>query len=407
VIKAIAQIALGIIAAIGGFVDIGDLVFNSQAGALFGYQLLWAIPIGVVGIMIFAEMSGRVAAIARKANFELVTEHYGPRLALATLVASLVLSGLTLAAELGGVGLVLNLFFDVTPQTFMLIGVAIIAAASWFLSFGAIERIFGYGGLLLLVYVVAAVHLDPDWSAVGGGFVPESQSSSLYWYFVVGLVAAALMPYEIYFYSSGAIEEEWTEKDLHVNRLNAIVGYGIGALLSVGIMMVAAQVLHPAGVEADSIGTVALAAQVPFGETGLVLALLGILFALGGASVDTCFSSAYNLAQHQGWEWGKRKGHRGAPRWTVTWLVFYAVGYAIVVTGVDPVQLTEYAVLLSVIALPLTYLPILLVANDRAIMGEHANGAFARTMGWGYFGVICVLTVAAPVLLFATNGGGG
>jgi manganese transport protein len=407
VIKAIAQIALGIIAAIGGFVDIGDLVFNSQAGALFGYQLLWAIPIGVVGIMVFAEMSGRVAAIARKPNFQLVTEQYGRRLALATLIASLVLSGLTLAAELGGVGLVLNLFFDVTPQTFMLIGVAVVAAASWFLSFGAIERIFGYGGLMLLVYVAGAVHLHPDWTAVGQGFVPESQSSSLYWYFVVGLVAAALMPYEIYFYSSGAIEEEWTEKDLHVNRLNAIIGYGIGALLSVGIMALAAQVLHPTGVVAESIGTVALAAQVPFGDTGLVLALLGILFALGGACVDTCFSSAYNLAQFNGWAWGKRKGHRGAPRWTVTWLVFYAIGYAIVATGVDPVQLTEYAVVLSVIALPLTYLPIMLVANDRAVMGEHANGAFARTIGWVYFGVICVLTIAAPVLLFATNGGGG
>src|SRR6185369_2294142 len=141
--KKITQIALGIIAAIGGFVDIGDLVFNTQAGAVFGYQLLWAIPVGVLGIMIFAEMSGRVAAIAHKANFELVTEHYGSRLALATLIASLILSGLTLAAELGGVGIILQLFFDATPQTFMLIGTAVIAAMAWYLKFGWIERIFG------------------------------------------------------------------------------------------------------------------------------------------------------------------------------------------------------------------------------------------------------------------------
>ena len=82
-VKKVFQIALGIIAAIGGYVDIGDLVFNVQAGARFGYQLLWAIPLGVVGIMVFAEMSGRVAAVAKKANFELVKERYGPRLALA------------------------------------------------------------------------------------------------------------------------------------------------------------------------------------------------------------------------------------------------------------------------------------------------------------------------------------
>lgn len=82
--KKLLQIALGIIAAIGGYLDIGDLVFNVQAGARFGYQLLWALPVGLVGIMVFAEMSGRVAAIAKKANFELVGERYGRRLATAT-----------------------------------------------------------------------------------------------------------------------------------------------------------------------------------------------------------------------------------------------------------------------------------------------------------------------------------
>ncbi|HWI22759.1 MAG TPA: hypothetical protein VNT22_09120, partial [Baekduia sp.] len=66
--KKVLQIALGIIAAIGGYLDIGDLVFNTQAGALYGYQLLWALPVGLLGIMVFAEMSGRVAAIAKKAN---------------------------------------------------------------------------------------------------------------------------------------------------------------------------------------------------------------------------------------------------------------------------------------------------------------------------------------------------
>jgi manganese transport protein len=406
-VKRVWQLALGIIAAIGGFVDIGDLVFNVQAGAQFGYRLLWAVPVGVLGIMVFAEMSGRVAAVAGRANFQLVRERYGPRLALLTLIASLVLSGLTLAAELGGVGLVLQLFFDVTPQTFMLVGVLAIAAAAWFLPFGAIERIFGYGGLALLVYVVAGVHLGPDWAAVGDGFVPEVHSSALYLYFLVGVMASAMMPYEIYFYSSGGVEEGWEEKDLGTNRVNAIVGYGLGALLAIALMVVAAEVLLPAGVEPSSIGTAVLAAQIPFGQVGLVLAVVGIAFAVGGAAIDTCFSSAYNLAQYKGWRWGKREGRRGAPQWTKTWLAFFAGGYAVIATGLDPIELTEYAVVLSVIALPLTYLPILLVAGDRSVMGRHVNGVLARCLGWGYFALICVLAVAAPVLLIATNGGGG
>ena len=68
----IFQIALGILAAIGGFVDIGDLVFNTAAGATFGYQLVWVIPIGVVGIIVYSEMCGRVAAVSEKAVFDVV-----------------------------------------------------------------------------------------------------------------------------------------------------------------------------------------------------------------------------------------------------------------------------------------------------------------------------------------------
>jgi Mn2+/Fe2+ NRAMP family transporter len=285
--------------------------------------------------------------------------------------------------------------------------VAVVTLAAILLPFEAIERIFGYGGLALLVYAVAAVDLHPDWSRVAHGFVPAAQSSSLYAYFAVGLVAAALMPYEIYFYSSGAIEEHWTRSDLTVNRLNAVIGYGLGGLLSVSLMVVAAQVLLPAGVDPGTLGTVALAAQVPYGELGLIVAMVGMLFALGGAAIDTCFSGAYNLAQLLGWRWGKDQGIRRARKWHITVLVLFLGGYGVVATGIDPVELTEYAVVLSVIALPLTYWPILRAAGDRELMGDKANGLLTRTLGWAYFGLICVLTVAAPVLLIATNGGGG
>ena len=403
--KKILQIALGIISAIGGFVDIGDLVFNAQAGAVFGYQLLWAIPVGVLGIMLFAEMSGRVAAVAGMANFDLIHDRYGRRLGLATLVASVLLSLLTLAAEIGGIGLVLQLFFDVSDQAFMLIGVLVLAISALLMSFGAIERVFGYGGLALLVYVIAAVHLDIDWGRFGDGLVPQAPSSALYAYFVVGLIAAALMPYEIYFYSSGAVEEGWREKDLGVNRANAILGYGLGGLLAVGIMVTSAQVLLPRGIEAESIGTTILSAAVPFGLTGLILASVGIMFAVGGAAIDTGFSGAYNIAQYFGWRWGKE--HRRTPRWRLTWLGMFAAGYALIATGLDPVQLTEYAVVLSVLAMPLTYLPVVLASSDRELMGEHVNGPVTRILGWLYFAVVCVLAVAAPILLVITNGGGG
>jgi manganese transport protein len=405
-VKAVFSIALGVIAAIGGFVDIGDLVFNAQAGSSVGTPALWATPVGVVGIMVFAEMSGRIVAVSKKPNFVLVKERYGPRLSLFTLVASLVLTVLTLGAELGGLGFALNYFFDVSVNFFVLVALFAVGATIYFLPFGGIERVFGYFGLALLVYVAASVKLDPDWGEIGRGFVPEAHSAAVYWYFVVGLIAAALMPYEIYFYSSGAVEEGWDPSDMTVNRANAFVGFGLGGLISVGILVASAQVFKPAGISPTSLGSVALIAQQPYAELGLILALIGILFAVGGATVDTAFSAAYNLAQHQGWKWGKRFRLLDEPRFTLSLAGFLLAGFAIAQTGVDPVELTEYAVIFSIPVLPLTYLPILLVGNDREVMGAHVNGPLARTIGWFYFALICLLALAAPILFVATNGGG-
>ncbi|MEA2346692.1 MAG: hypothetical protein QOG62_479 [Thermoleophilaceae bacterium] len=405
--KRVLQLALGIIAAIGGFVDIGDLVFNAQAGAKFGYAPLWAVPIGVVGIIVLSDMSGRVAAITKKPNFVTVKESYGRRVSLAALVASLILTLLTLAAELGGLAFVLNYVFDVSVGFFVLVGVILMLLASWFLSFHMIERLFGYGGLCLLVFAVAAVQMNPDWGAVAQGFIPSGQGSLLYWYVVVGLMLAAFMPYEIYFYSSGAIEEDWSAEDLGIERANATLGFTLGGLLAVAILVAAAQTLRPAGITPESIGDIALVPQTPFGAWGLALALIGIFFAVGGATIDTAFSSAYNLAQYQGWKWGKKEGMTTARRWSAALLGAFGIGFAIASTGVDPVRLTEYAVILSAAVMPLTFYPIVRLAGDRSVMGDHASGPFARTVGWLYFSLICVLSVVAPVLLILTNGGGG
>jgi manganese transport protein len=76
-VKKIFAIALGILAAIGGFVDIGDIVFNVQAGAMFGYELLWAVVLGVGGIITYAEMCGRVAAVSERAVFDAVRKRLG------------------------------------------------------------------------------------------------------------------------------------------------------------------------------------------------------------------------------------------------------------------------------------------------------------------------------------------
>jgi manganese transport protein len=408
-VKKVFSIALGIIAAIGGFVDIGDIVFNVAAGAAFGYQLLWAVVVGVGGIITYAEMCGRVAAVSEKAVFDVVRERLGFTAGLVTLVAGQLVNLLTLAAEIGGVALTLQLLSGLSYRLLLVLAVLALFVVLWAMPFSWIERVFGYGGLCLLVFVVAAIKLHPDWASVAQGFVPSTGTgdSVVYAYYVVGLIGAAMIPYEVYFYSSGAVEERWTPKDLGVNRANVLIGYSLGGLLSFALMISAGALLLPRGIQPDLLGTVGLVAASPIGQVGLILALVGTLFAVSGAAIDSAFSGGYNVAQFFGWEWGKYRHNVGAPRFTIAWIVMLALGFLIVVTGVDPILVTEFSVIFAVVALPLTYLPILLVANDRAYMGRYANGVLANVFGGLYFVIILVIAIVAIPLLIASNMGQG
>jgi Mn2+/Fe2+ NRAMP family transporter len=406
-VKSILKIALGIIAALGGFLDIGDLVFNTQAGALYRYDLLWAVALGTLGIGVYAEMCGRVAAVTGRPVFDVIRMRMGFGLGLGALIASTIVNLLTVAAELGGLAIVLQLLFDAEFSLFVVLAAIGLAVVVALLPFGGIERLFGYCGLMMLVFVATAIHQGPDWGEVAHGFVPSIADSTLYLYFVVGVFAAALMPYEVHFYSSGAVEEGWDKSNLRENRLNAIIGYGLGGILACALVVVSGYLFHPVGVDPSDLGTAALPAQGAFGETGLLLALGGILFCVGGAAVDSSFAASYNLAQFLGWEWGRYRGPQKAPRFTASWLLFLFLAMLIVLTGINPVDITEYSVVLAVVALPLTYFPILMIAGDRSFMGEHANGRISTTLGWVYFAVIVILALAAIPLLLITNGGGG
>jgi manganese transport protein len=409
-LRNVLAVALGILSAIGGFVDIGDLVFNMQAGATFGFQLLWAVVIGVIGIVVYSEMCGRVAAVAKRPVFDLVRERTGFSAGLATLVASEIVNLMTCAAEIGGVAICLKLLAGLPYRLLIVVGVAALIVCVWRLPFEWIERVFGYLGLCMLVFAVAAIKLHPDWGKVAHGFVPGSHSGGstlVYLYFVVGLLGAAMTPYEVYFYSSGAVEDGWGPNELGLNKVTAMIGYGLGGFLSFALMIVAGVLFLPRGIDPEFLGTPALAAGDTLGQVGLLLALVGILFAVGGAGIETCFAGAYNVAQFFGWRWGKFEPKARASRFTLSWLVIFTLAMLVVMTGYDPVKLTEYSVIFSVVALPLTYLPILLIANDRTYMGSHLNGRLANALGVVYFVIILAIAVAAIPLMLVTNGGQG
>jgi manganese transport protein len=408
----VLELFLGILTAMGGFVEVGELTFALNAGSRFGYQLLWVVALGTLGIMVFGEMSGRVAAVKHQAVFGLVRERVGMRAGLLTLIAATAVCVLTCAAEIGAIALIWNLLSGWPYRGLLLLVLAGLVVIVWAVPFKWIERIFGLGGLMMIVFMVLAMRLYPDWSQVAAGFVPrwpeiEPGDGPLFAYMAVALFSSILLPYETYFYASGAIEDHWKPADVSVNRIVVIVGFGLGALLALSLVITGHLAFGPRDIEAVTPGTAALPMGDTLGRLAVWIALLGMLFAFAGAAIETCLSCAYNLAQFFGWPWGKYRAPSAAPRFTLAWALVFAFASAIVLTGVDPVQVVEYSIVFSVVILPLSYFPLLTVAGDRAVMGQYANGRLSRTLGWGFFGLVSLAALAAIPLMLATHGGKG
>jgi Mn2+/Fe2+ NRAMP family transporter len=407
--KNVFAVALGILTAIGGFLDIGDLVTNSVVGSRFGLALVWVVPVGVLGICLFANMAGRVAAVSGRATFEIIRERLGPRAAAANLGASFFINLMTVTAEIGGVALALQLASDVGPRLWMPVAAFGVWIVIWRVRFSIMENVTGVVGLCLIIFAVAVFLLGADWAILAhqavAPEVPETESQATYWYFAIALFGAAMTPYEVFFFSSGAVEERWTVKDLGTSRLNVLVGFPLGGILSVAIAAGAAVVLLPAGIRVTSLSQVVTPVVAAGGKLALAFAIVGILAATFGAALETTLSSGYTLAQFLGWAWGKFRRPAEAARFHVVMMVALLVGTAVLFTGIDPILVTEYSVVFSAIALPLTYLPILIVANDPGYMGDNVNGVGTNALATVYLVIILAASLAAVPLMIVTGAG--
>jgi manganese transport protein len=408
-VKKVLQVALGILTAIGGFVDMGDLVANAQTGARFRMNLAWVVIVGIVGIIVYAEMAGRVAAVSGRPVFELVRERLGARMGLVNLGASFFINLLTLTAEIAGVAIALSLVASVHYILLVPVASLLVWLVVWRMPFALMEQVFGLLGLALLVFAVTVWKIGPDWGglfhAASHPHIPSQETPYTYAYYAIALFGAAMTPYEVFFFSSGAVEDKWTESDLNLNRANVYIGFPLGGLLSLALMASAHLVFGPRGIEVGELAQVGLPAAFVLGKLGLAAVLLGIFAATFGAALETSLSAGYTIAQYLGWPWGKAQRPREAARFHVVILLTIVLSTLVALSGVDPVKVTEYSIVLSAAALPLTYLPILVIANDPDYMGERVNGPWINTIGSVYLVILLVISAATIPLMIITRGG--
>jgi len=259
------------------------------------------------------------------------------------------------------------------------------------------------------VVAVAVWQLHPSWSGLwhqaSDPSVPSGEGHPTYFYYAIALFGAAMTPYEVFFFSSGAVEEKWTRSDLSLNKANVLIGFPLGGLLSLALMAAAAITFKPLGIGVDHLSQVGLPVSIALGKIGLALVIVGFFATTFGAALETALSSGYSVSQYFGWQWGKSVAPRDAARFHLVVLVALVIAVGVGLTAVDPIKVTEYSIVLSAAALPLTYFPILVVANDPEFMGDQVNTRYKNALASFYMVLLTVVAIATIPLMIATKAG--
>jgi len=377
----LVQIALGVFTSIGGFLEIGAIATTAQAGAAYGFQLIWAVLLGTICVIFLVEMSGRLAAVSRHTIKDALRERFGPRIYMITLGSDVLINLMVLAAEIGGMSLALQL---VTGISFRWWAIPV-GLLTWFLlwkgSFGLIEKGVSLLGMVALVFLLAAFRLQPTIGDIGQGMLPSlpTERPLHYWFIAVGILGAAISPYLFYFYSSGAIEDDWDESHIGVNRAVAVIGMGFGGLLATSVLVVAAMVFHPLGIEPDRFEQVALLLSEPLGRWGFYLFAATLFICCLGAALELALATSYSFAQGLGWNWGENVRPRNASRFTLVYTVMIAAVSMLMVSGINPLKLTLLSMALTALILPLVTFPFLILMNDPDYVGDQGNGWISNT----------------------------
>ena len=370
------KVLLGIVTSICGFIEVGSVSTSAQAGASFGFRLVWAIVLATLCLIFLVEMSGRLASVSKHTLAAAVRERFGFRFQSVPLVSEILLDTLVLTAEIGGVCVALQLVSAV-PARVWAIPVGLLV---WFLlwrgSFSLIENGVSMLGLVTLAFVVGAVRLHPDVSELARGLVPSLPDSHAanYGFLAVSILGATISPYLLNFYGSGAIEDHWGEKDVPMNRLVASLGMGFGSLVSIGVLVLAAMVLKPRGIEVDRFEQAALMLTGPFGRWGVPVFAAALAIGCLGAALEVGLNLAYVLAQSLGWNWGEDQKPRDDARFATVYTAAVVLGSLLIVAGIDPLRLTTLSMALTVLVLPVIVFPFLVLMNDPHYLRTHRNG---------------------------------
>jgi len=375
--------------------DPGGILTYSQAGAKYGYALLWTLVPTTIALIVVQEMASRMAVATGKGLSDLIREEFGLRLTFFTMIVLALADLGNIFAEFAGIASGMGIF-GVSKYVAVPIGAALV----WYVivkgSYKPVERILILFSMIYFAYPVSAFFAKPDWrAALVKTFVPEFRSDAAYITMMVGLIGTTITPWMQFYLQASMVEKGVSKRDYHLARWDVILGCIVTDVIAFFIVVACAATLFRSGHGEINDAAEAAVALRPFaGQFASLLFGIGLVNASVLSAAILPLATAYNVCEGMGFESGVDKRFSEAK-------VFYLLYTFLIVLGSGAVLIPNVpllkVILLSQVAngvlIPFVLIYMLILINRQHLMGEMRNRLWQNIVAWTTAVVMIVLTV--------------
>jgi Mn2+/Fe2+ NRAMP family transporter len=372
--------------------DAGGITTYSLAGAQFGLRLVWSLVPIMIALIVVQEMCSRMGVVTGKGLQDLIREKFGARITFYLMIGMFLTNMGNVISEFAGVAAGMEVF-GVSKY----VSVPISAFLVWFIvikgTYQSVEKIFLVACVFYLAYIVTGVVVQPDWGEVLASFVPRMTLEPAETTMIIGLVGTTIAPWMQFYLQASIVEKGIRIEEYRYARWDVILGSVAVHVVAFFIILACAQTLHKAGIVIETAQDAALALEPLAGSYCTWLFAFGLVNASLFSASILPLSTTYLICEGLGWETGIDKKFVEAPEFYGFYSLMIFLGAGIILLPNMPlIGIMYVSQVVNGIVLPLVLVFMLLLINDRTLMGEHVNGPVFNLVAWLTVAVMIVLT---------------
>jgi Mn2+/Fe2+ NRAMP family transporter len=378
--------------------DAGGITTYSVAGAMYGYGLIWTLIPSFIVLVVIQEMNARMGIVTGKGLSDLIRENAGLKITFFIFIGLIISNIGNTTTEFAGVAGSMEIFgvskYISVPVTAILVWILVVKG-----TYKIAERIFLIFSVSLLTYVVSALMSKPAWGEIGLSIIhPRFEKSTESLAMIIALIGTTIAPWMQFYMQSTVIEKGLKMKNFSYTLVDIIVGCVVTIVVAFFIMVACGSTLHPNGIRINEAKDAAMALQPFAGRLASQVFAFGLFIASVFSATILPLATAFYVSEAFGFEAGLDKSWDDAREFYVLYTGILVISAVIIlIPGAPLISISIWSQVLNGILLPVVLVSMILLINNKKIMGTYVNNRLQNLVGWS--AVVILVGLSAALLL--------